>query len=541
MNVLEMNSKENIQTNCKQVLVYYGLPTAYLGDVLNRHYINKQWILDALGIGEKDGYRKVFNLANTADTRPLAVGLLQDIERLSEHKYRFLDLQFMWKEKNKIRVTKIIQSMWGDLVKDACVQWRRDCTNTFFAKCCGEAKILHPLNMETNQSSAEEDIHKFHVWYGDYVKNGRVAVLSLNPFDFITASDGNHEFCGFTSCIRPDGEYANTILSYLASDCVAIMYTAKPENLNFKEGRCVVYINPNAVFQGREYGSIFDSDLLLVRDHIQQKLLPDDNYDLFGGEGRSSIAKWTKRSGKLTLQGNDCCNDGSGYLDYGYGIMSIVKGTPEQTFFRFKEGTCLECGGDIDGHEAGYACCDCATDGYRCEECERGISEDDACYVNDGSGPYCEDCFSGFAFYCGHCGEGTHDDYRICIENGSYICESCFSDIGFTCSHCECNFISGSRCGDNEPRTGDSEGNQYCQRCADRYLVICEECEECIHVDKSFTTHDDVYLCSDCFTQSTYKSFNNKIFHSEDERDRYNEENASINGQDHGEKVAACG
>jgi len=540
MKILDMNNKDNIQKNCHKILSSYDLPTTYLGDVLNRHYIKKQWMLDALGIKEEDGFRKVFALANTVDTRPLAVGLLRDIEKLSEGKYRMLDLQFMWREKNKIRVTKVIQEMWSRLCDDTRFAYEQCGPNTQFGICCGEARIAHPVNMYSGPSDAEQYIHRFHVWYGDYVKNGRVAVLSFNPFDFIMASDCRHEFCGFTSCVRPDGEYANTILDYLASDCVAIMYTAKPEEMHFKEGRCWVYINPNAVFQGRVYGSIFDSDLLLVRDYIQQKLVPDDNYELFGGEDRSSISKWTRRSKAIHLDGADCNNRGVAYVDYGYGIMSVTKGSELKEYFTISKGICLECGEDLDGYEAGYTCSDCSNDGYRCLNCGESMSEDDTYYIGD-SGPYCEACFDDMAFQCDHCGESHHNDFRVGIENGGDVCEDCFNEDGFTCSKCECNFMHTGAFGHRESITNDIDGEPYCERCAERYLVTCEECGEKVHTDNINSTQDDVYLCDGCYKDATHESVDNKIFHSEDERDRYNEENSDTDRQINGKKIAACG
>lgn len=541
MNLEAMDNKIGIYNNCKKVLYNYGLPTEYLKREIDRHYSNKSWISEALGIHESDGYRLVFSLANTMDSRPLAVNLLHDMEVLSEGKYKMLDLQFMWKQKNKIRVTKIIQELWDALCSSACKEFTSIGHISNFASCCSSASLLHPLNMCSDEQAKEQYIHRFHVWYGDYVKNGRVAVLSLNPFDFITASDGDREYCGFTSCVRPDGEYANTILDYFASGCVAIMYTAKPENLNFKEGRCWVYIASDAVFQGRVYGSIFGSDLLLVRDYIQQKLLPDDNGALFGGDCEIT-ARWTKRSGDyLHLLGDDVSHDGSGYIDYGYGIMSIAKGTEQRIFFEFGEGSCLFCGGGIDGNESGYACYSCAGSMYSCIECDRGIDEDDTCYVN-GNGPYCEDCFNEVAFYCNSCSETYSLDDAVEVENGSNICESCFENLGFTCYHCERNFLHTRPygCSPTEDYTTDIDGDRYCSRCASDYLINCADCGEQIHCDNSCTTHDDTQLCEGCFTNSTHKAYDGKTFYSETERDQYDEEN-EVSRQGDGERITACG
>lgn len=542
MNVLDMSSKDNIEKNCSNILEDYGLPTTYLPGVLNMHYIKKQWIIDALGITEGDGFRKVFPLANTMDTRPFAVELLHDIEILSEGKYRMLDLQFMWKEKNKVRVTKVIQEMWDKLIANACDLYHKESKFSSFTQCCRTGGIVYPHNFNHPGLfpvyDKEAYIHRFHVWYGDYVKNGRVAVLSFNPFDFITASE--RSYCGFTSCVRPDGEYANTILDYMASDCVAIMYTSKPENIDMKEGRCWVYINSKAVFQGRVYGSIFDSDLLLVRDYIQQKLVPDNNYELFGGEDKSSISKWTKRSKALQLKDEDCYNNGTAYVDYGYGIMSIIKGSHEECYFTISEGTCLECGAPLDGYEQGYACSGCCGGRYTCECCGDRIDEDDAYYLND-CGPYCESCFDDMAFHCDLCGGSVHNDYRVEMRDSSDVCEDCFSEYGFTCYHCDDNFIHTRRYGHAEPVQEDIDGNMYCEKCTDRHLVTCEECEEKVHTDNTLSTYDDVYLCKKCFRNATYKSIDGKIFHDEDERDNYDEKNAKVDGQEDREKVAACG
>lgn len=461
----------DVKEMCEKVLEDHNIPTKYLDKVLEKHFRSKKWISETFGLTAENDYRIVLPLNESLETRPMAAAIIKRIECISP--YRALDLGFMWKGKNKARISKVLNELKNELLL-----WRWDESHSDMRALLNEVNVWRGVSdtFYTNggvEISIDKVIHKIQVWYGDYVKNGRVAVLSINPFDFFTCSDREGGWAGFSSCLRPGGEYFNGVLVNLASPHCAIMYISEPERINFKIGRVWVYVNETAVHQGRSaYGSIFDHDLLLVRSWMHEKL---------GG-------KWLRRRDGLQAK-HVTQLTGIGYLDWGCGDYTHKEGVTEVRF-EFKMPICLQCGKEFAyGNENGV-CSDCGDKVcYHCFNCDCAIDdEEDTRWYHDDC--YCEDCFNDMFTYCNSCENYYPDDEVriVCTNRGKrYYCDSCLGDTA-ECYHCE------------ELHTTDIltevDGEYYCEDCLESVFKRCEECDELFKKDELHSGY-----CDDCLEE----------------------------------------
>jgi hypothetical protein len=391
-----------------------GIPYEYLDRVIERHFEHKIWLAETLGLNKENDWRVKMLLPSDISNKPEIVSFLNILEQISEGKYRVLDLNFMWKGKNKVRVTKVINEYWH-LLGDFClfrdkypiiysaysdfVCWWQD-------HCSRVAIHLH-----------EKSKANFLCAYGDIVTNGREGIISLNPYDYFTLSGEN---CGFTSCIRIGGEYFNTVLAYLESGCALPVFCTNAGDERLKKvGRVMGYINETAVHFGRVYGTFQDADLLLLRTWVHGKI---------GGE-------WVKRA-EPGLPNDSYENDGSAYIDSGCGIYTYRKEIDRKKF-HFPCARCLACGYGTS-RDCGGTCDDCARDGVCCTGCENYLDEDDMYCVDDRW--YCSDCFNESYFVCSGCGEYCGNDYgcEVIARMGRIrtYCPSCQEDIAWKCEGC---------------------------------------------------------------------------------------------------------
>ena len=126
----------------------------------------------------------------------------------------------------------------------------------------------------------------------------------IRPYDYFTMSERD---CTFTSCVRIGGEYFNSVLHYLESNCM-IPYFITEESSTKKIGRCCSYLSDDLIITGRMFGSMFDCDTLVYRDKIQE---------LMGGE-------WVVK-GKVASEWIE--NSSTAYVDHGYGVVTLRKGS----------------------------------------------------------------------------------------------------------------------------------------------------------------------------------------------------------------------
>jgi hypothetical protein len=333
-------------------------------DAIGRHFKNKAWVIQKLGLNVENGFSLQFPLPESIESRPLAYSLIQTVEVLSGGRYKMLDLSFMWQGKNKVRLGKVMAEIF-DIVPyrqmfdiNAFAEIFNQ-IGVFYSSCCSEP---------SEGLVAKQEIYKkFMCFYGDYVKNGRVGVISANPVDYFKLSGAPH--CSFTSCIRPQGEYFNTAIHYLNGGNMLpyfIREKDRPKNI----GRCCLYLSNDIIATGREFGSLYDPDTLFCRDKIQE---------LFGGS-------WVVKG---EVSHTYICNDSSAYVDYGSGTVTVRKDVEPDRIF-IENGECLKCGGNLNTESEGV-CEDCRCGGYVCDRCDDRIDEDDVYWYDDH--PYCCSCF----------------------------------------------------------------------------------------------------------------------------------------------------
>ena len=456
---------EDYVNKIKHLLNCEGISSHKLTKSIDVNFRAKEALNAMLGLNEANDWTIDFPLPTLPENRPIAVDFLLDIEKLSEGMYRYLDLSFMWQGKNKVRVGKIIPLVWDRYVKIAS----GDADHRFSSF----DKMLQDSGVHI-RGDKDRMCHLLSCYYGDYIKNGRVGHISTHPYHFFTLSGYD---CTFVSCVRIGGEHFNTVLNYLASDCVAVCFITE-EGGTKKIGRAIAYINQHMIATGRMYGSFFDCDALEMRDKL---------HGIVGGE-------WVVKG---SVDSSFLHNRSSSFIDYGEGTVTMRKGA---TFdyndhkFIIKAGYCLECGDDIDGCEDGGVCSDCSSDRMYCSRCDERITRDHEHYVLNGDAPYCEGCFDEVAAPCEYCNDWFYradmryvDGEYHCIycsdNNRDFYCDYCNEwyrdglavyikdrDI-YVCSDCaEKRYYLCDKCGDHIEKPIEINGKDYCTECAEERM-----------------------------------------------------------------------
>ena len=103
-------------------------------------------------------------------------------------------------------------------------------------------------------------------------------------------------------------------------------------------------------------------------------------------------------------------------------------------------------------------------------------------------GDYFRD-MGGTPFNCENCGRGLDEDDCMTSENGDSYCEDCYSRLFRTCHNC----------GDevSESDSIEVDGDSYCEDCLNRLFTYCTECEAYIR-DSDYDNH--LRVCKDCAT-----------------------------------------
>ena len=457
----------------KQWLEEENIPTDHLEDAVKRHFKNKASLLEKIGLNEDNDYRVSFRLPTTEENRPLAVGFLKDIEKITNGMFNYLDLSFMWQGKNKFKVGKIIPTAW-DMFFNKTEDERYDYAafRTMLSNSCNVRGIDFYLLDENNgyrNENRDKTIHLLSCYYGDYIKNGRMGWYSANPYDYFTLSERD---CTFTSCVRIGGEYFNSVLHYLESSCM-IPYFITEEGSTKKIGRCCSYLSDDLIITGRMFGSMFDCDTLIYRDKIQE---------LIGGE-------WVVK-GKVDSEWIK--NSSTTYVDSGYGVVTLRKGLPSSDV-EIPKGICLSCGG-INNGEMGGVCCDCNdTSGWHCERCENRANEEDSCYIEDIGESWCDECADNLACICDRCKNWFSNDSILSVDDGDYhYCQQCADKKGEINECYDCNKLFTD---DHMVLIEDIE-EYVCEDCADNNYHRCNECGKWFDEVKKL---DGDNYCNDCY------------------------------------------
>ena len=441
----------------------------YLDEAIEKSFERKAWIIEKLGLNADNDYRLSFALTSNESNRPLAVALLKDIEQLTKGMYKFLDLSFMWQGKNKIRVSKALSVAYDIYVGmpsneknvfTGMSQVMRVAYSNFFSLC-----------EETRRARKQEILHKVNVWYGDYIKNGRTGHISANPFDYFTLSDDSDKYCSFTSCVRPSGEYSNTLVHYLCGNNMLPFFITEVGK-DKKIGRCCMYLSNDIVATGRYFGSMFDSDALIARDKVQEAL---------GGH-------WVVKG---SISEEYIVNDSTGYVDFGYGVVTVRKDADFEKIY-IESGICLACGEELDTSKD-LICNDCSeaeNDYTTCSDCGCRIPYEYSRRVGDYY--VCDSCIEEYSM-CDRCNEYVRDINEV---EGDYLCEHCYNRADVVaCDKCGTDIYR-----DNAYHIYDEDA-YYCADCIDDIDYI--ECADCGKLVTSYThiVDDDKHVCDRCLTE----------------------------------------
>ena len=453
-----------------------GIPSDYLDEAISRHFKNKASLIKRLDLNENNSYRQSFRLPTTVENRPLARNFLMDIEALTNGLYKFLDLSFMWQGKNKVRLGKIIPIAFDRY----CIEIDQNRDSRYSYGYFRDV-LLNSLSIRNGYSlcSLEDDknyrkehrdkvIHLLSCYYGDYIKNGRVGWYSANPYDYFTLSEND---CTFTSCVRIGGEYFNSVLHYLESDCM-IPYFITEENSTKKIGRCCSYLSSDVIATGRMFGSMFDCDTLVYRDKLQE---------MYGG-------KWIVK-GKI---GSDYIhNRSSAYVDTGYGVVTI-RSESDSPFVVIPKGICLCCGDTNNGQEGGV-CSDCESGWNKCQRCGERMNEDESYYIEDIDEQWSSECAHEYATECDKCGCYYLNDHIMSVNDGDlHYCQRCADKRGniVTCDCCNEYFTE-----DKITFVEDTQEN-VCSECINNNYCECSECGKYFAEVKHIDGED---YCVDCY------------------------------------------
>jgi len=440
----------------------YSYEIKYIEKIIKKHFEEKQWIKETFFEKEKD--KIIFP---SSQTPKYILDFLTSLTFI-DPELKVKDSKYFLKKGNPIKATKVISNNWDVLQK----------TQEYsFEFICAEFSAHARANF-TKYEEGDLDLNKFLILYGDITTQDSFVVISIDPMDYFNISTGS----AFTSCLSYEGCYNNTILHYLASDCVVVTYTIKEARPNYKIGRSIFYVSPSYVIQSRVYGSYYKDDLTKVRHYLQEKI---------GGN-------WIKKSHTIQEEIISHSNN-SAYVDYGYGVVSIKKDNfPEQLII--KTGMCPSCGNSLAFQDQGLHCEDCyeEMEYNTCSSCGNRIEENDEYCFHDEI--YCEDCYNDIVGTCGKCEENVlyEDMTEVRIMNGKYSvtelwCEYCNENYADDCCCC------GETWGEDD--LFSVEEDKICPNCLESEKVIdCENCGDAFYT-KNMKLVKGHYYCEDCYTE----------------------------------------
>lgn len=271
--------------------------------------------------------------------------------------------------------------------------------------------------------------------------------LSVDPYDFLSISDNNHNWSSCHNLL--DGEYRVGNLNYMADEATIVGYYCSndlfEEDLqafggvktwNSKRWRVLIHLQVVdgkiiAVYN-KQYP--FSSDKLIEElDKLLMSFLPEI-------EIKNSIFKEYRYKDKDipnnysildrapdTCHYNDFRTDNGCFIriskDYIQNPSSI---TPIEVGHDIY---CLKCGERITDRGDDGLCEECSDEFY-CENCEMYHSYESARYLENEDRYICEDCYQREHEHCEKCGEVYHYDSMQYIEIlGQNICNHCFDKM----------------------------------------------------------------------------------------------------------------
>ena len=357
------------------------------------------------------------------------------------------------------------------------------------AKGYNGGKVGQKIGRAINAWATANEVNKHddYNWKFNELINGgknttdRVAVLSINPVDFLTASHGD-----FSSChsINLDREhcYRSGNLSYAMDKVTMVFFTINPdESPNYptkRIDRINYHFKSGLLIQGRLYTATRENIHVVSRAMVCKAI----------AECLNVPNLWTKHG---YVDKSRIASSGNHYRDYVHQsstcTMSTLTGATLPNRITIGHiALCIHCG----EKQAKGSILDCCNGTHTrnmltCESCSRSVHEDDAVWVSNDA--YC----SGCTCYCEHCERSHHKDDVLWVEHlRKYLCDRCIEDDYAKCGACE-KIVK-------KDDANDAGGVNYCEDCYRERFSDCEECGEAFKKDELTKAEDGRGLCRDC-------------------------------------------
>jgi hypothetical protein len=307
--------------------------------------------------------------------------------------------------------------------------------------------------------------------------------VSVNPCDILTAS---HEG-GFSSCLRPGGEYFATVGSWAHDQFSALCFIGSPKR---KHGRAFTYFPDKSYHTflfGNSYGSFPSFMRTIGRQAIETQLASYLGVDNIWHLGQPNLVSASYGGGKVYFDGAD--------VDY---MRTVEHKDTEATRPDIVNPVCILCDDERVDHRESITCPDHGGKRtIRCERCSDELNENYACYNDDGDA-YCNCCFDELYFVCEHC-DCTHDrDERWLVRdshgNRYRVCGPCRDEYYTYCDRC-----AEWRSADGFVECADGDHDSVCARCHNRYYNTCDSCDKST---EEYTNVDHQCLCQGCLEDS---------------------------------------
>lgn len=365
----------------------YGM----LEDIIVKHFEQKKWLGDSLELTKENNWRRTFEIPATLSSILELKNLFDYISSITGGKFiPTEDLKFTDGKKNYYSVTTVIKENFEKLLL-GCGMMLLD-----YNLGCGRKTFMeyYAASLQKGKEKAEAGLL---CRIGELAKRGTLITLTINPFDFLTASDddGRKKYCAYTSCVRFHGEMFNTILDYLASDNVVMSFTSYSDKPLYKLGRMINYVSPVRIAQTRSFGSYsnFERDLILL--YILDKI---------GGDFQKDYEPARARDFQL---------ERTPYIDYQGAVYTKHGNKREQ--LHIDSGCCLGCGKKLEiGNNKLGLCHHCKESMKPCIYCGAYRLENNMTTVNGKQ--YCNNCLERVQWTnCKECGS-VMEQGRWCIK-----------------------------------------------------------------------------------------------------------------------------
>lgn len=272
-------------------------------------------------------------------------------------------------------------------------------------------------------------------------KKGKL-FLSIDPYDYLTISDNNHNWSSCHSMI--DGEYRIGNLNYMADGVTAVGYYASDDlcaetldafgdirTWNSKRWRVLIHMQ---VIDGRltvaynkQYP--FTSDKLMGEmDNLLMSICGDTEPSTFVSYDDARVNR-----NELMIRGYDTCQ----YTDFRVGNQCFIRMSDSVLFTKESIDSltigepvlCLTCGNHITTRaETGQ--CDYCSEEFYCEDCDGYYNEEDMVYLPEEDRYVCYSCYDQMNTICESCGETYHANDMSYIEAlGKNLCQGCVGEI----------------------------------------------------------------------------------------------------------------